>query len=101
MNNKVVLVTGSSRGIGRATAIEFSSRGYNVIINYNNSENEANNLKEYIQKSYNVEALSIKCDISSEEKVKNMISQIIEKFGRIDVLVNNAGIVFDRRVKRN
>ena len=100
MNNKVVLVTGSSRGIGRATAIEFSSRGYNVVINYNNSENEANNLKEYIQKSYNVEALSIKCDISSEEKVKNMISQIIEKFGRIDVLVNNAGIVFDRSFEK-
>lgn len=51
MNNKVVLVTGSSRGIGRATAIEFTSRGYNVVINYNNSENEANNLKEYIGKA--------------------------------------------------
>ena len=94
--NKVVLVTGSSRGIGKATIIEFASNGYNVVINYNNSENEALQLKEYVEKEYGIKALTIKADVSNEVEVKEMISTIIKEFGSIDVLVNNAGIVFDR-----
>ena len=93
--NKVVLVTGSSRGIGKATIIEFASNGYNVVINYNNSENEALQLKEYVEKEYGIKALTIKADVSNEVEVKEMISTIIKEFGSIDVLVNNAGIVFD------
>lgn len=96
MDNKVALVTGSSRGIGKATIIEFASKGYNVIINYVNSEQEAKNLKDYVENTFNIKALAIKTDISNEEEVKRMISIIINEFGRIDVLVNNAGIVFDR-----
>lgn len=57
---------------------------------------QAKELREYIEKNFNVRVLLIKCDISDEEEVKNMILEIINKFGRIDVLVNNAGIVFDR-----
>ena len=94
--NKVVLVTGSSRGIGKATIIEFASNGYNVVINYSNSENEALQLKEYVEKEYGIKALTIKADVSNEVEVKEMISTIIKEFGSIDVLVNNAGIVFDR-----
>ena len=94
--NKVVLVTGSSRGIGKATIIEFASNGYNVVINYNNSENEVLQLKEYVEKEYGIKALTIKADVSNEVEVKEMISTIIKEFGSIDVLVNNAGIVFDR-----
>ena len=94
--NKVVLVTGSSRGIGKATIIEFANRGYNVVINYNNSEKEALELKKYIEENYSVNVLTLKADVSNEEEVKNMISTIINAFGRIDVLVNNAGIVYDR-----
>lgn len=94
--NKTVLVTGSTRGIGKATILEFAKRGYNVVINYNNSEKEAFDLKQFVETEYKVEALVIKADVSNETEVKNMISEIINKFHKIDVLVNNAGIVYDR-----
>ena len=96
MNNKVALVTGSSRGIGKATIIEFASKGYDVVINYLNSESKANELKQYVEEKYTISALAIKADVSDEEQVKRMIKQIINEFGRVDVVVNNAGIVFDR-----
>ena len=94
--NKVVLVTGSSRGIGKATIIEFASKGYNVVINYHSSESEALELKKYVENEYGVKSLTIKADVSNEVEVKEMVSNIISEFGRIDVLVNNAGIVYDR-----
>lgn len=94
--NKVVLVTGSSRGIGKATIIEFASKGYNVVINYINNSDDALELKKYVEEKYNVDALAIKCDVSNEQEVKEMINRIINEFGKIDVLVNNAGIVYDR-----
>lgn len=96
MNNKVVLVTGGGRGIGKSTVLEFASKGYNVVINYNNSKEDALKLKEYVENNYNVKALTIKCDVSSEDEVKKMISSIINELGRIDVLVNNAGIAIDK-----
>ena len=96
MNEKVVLITGSAKGIGKATILEFASKGYNVIINYNNSEKEAFDLKQSVETKYKVKALAIKADVSNETEVKNMISEIINKFNKIDVLVNNAGIVYDR-----
>ena len=94
--DKVVLVTGSSRGIGKATIIEFASKGYNVVINYINNNYDALELQKYVEEKYNIKALVIKCDVSNEQEVKEMISQIINEFGKIDVLVNNAGIVYDR-----
>lgn len=94
--NKVVLVTGSSRGIGKATIIEFASKGYNVVINYNNSKLEAEELKNYVESKFNIKALVINADVSNEKEVKTMTDTIIKEFGRIDVLVNNAGIVYDR-----
>ena len=96
MNNKVVLVTGSSRGIGRATITEFAKKGYNVVINYKNSEKEATELKEQLQNDYNIKALAIRADVSNEEEVKEMVNIIISEFGHIDVLVNNAGIAIDK-----
>lgn len=96
MDKKVVLVTGSARGIGKATIIKFASEGYNVVINYNKSASAADELKEYVEKEFNNKALAIKADVSNELEVKNMIEQIINVFGRIDAVVNNAGIVFDR-----
>lgn len=96
---KVVLVTGSSKGIGRATAIEFAKNGYDVVINYRRSEIEATMLKKEIESNYNVNVLSIKADVSNEDEVKQMISDIIVTLGRLDVVVNNAGIVYDRDFK--
>lgn len=96
---KTVLITGASRGIGKATAIEFAKRGYNVVINYLNSKKEACLLKDKIEAGGGTKALVIKADVSNEIEVKNMVKEIIEKFGRIDVLVNNAGIVYDRDFK--
>lgn len=90
--SKVVLVTGSSNGIGRGTIIRFAREGYNVIINYNKDEKNAYALKEETEKKYGVSASVLRCDISNEEDVKNMVSKIIEQYGYIDVLVNNAAI---------
>lgn len=96
MERKVALVTGSTRGIGKAIVIEFAKKGYNVVINYQNSEVEAQILKQELEDTYNIEALIIKADVSKENEVKEMVQQIINKFGKIDVLVNNAGIAIDK-----
>lgn len=96
MERKIVLVTGSSRGIGKAIVTDFAEKGYNVVINYRKEDNEAEKLKEHLEKKYNIEALSIKADVSNEFEVKNMVEQVINKFGKIDVLVNNAGIAIDK-----
>ena len=92
--DKVVLVTGSSRGIGRSIAIKFAQKGANVVINYNHNGREANIVKEVIE-SYGNKCIAIKADVSKEVEVKGMIQQIILEFGQIDVLVNNAGVAID------
>lgn len=92
---KVALVTGSSRGIGAATIIEFAKKGYSVVINYVNSEEEAMTLKKQVEEEYHVASLAIKADVSREEEVSNMIEEVIHTFGHIDCLVNNAGIAID------
>ncbi len=93
--NPVVLVTGSSRGIGRATIIEFAKKGYDVVINYVSRKEEALALKKIIEDDYPVQVLAIPADVSKEEEVKNMVEEIIQTFGHIDCLVNNAGIAID------
>lgn len=92
---KVVLITGASRGIGKATAIEFAKKGYNVVINYVSNDDAAKNLKKYLTENYDTDVMTCKCDISDEVKVKEMVKQVIDYFGKIDVLVNNAGIAID------
>ena len=94
--NKNVLVTGGTRGIGEAISREFAKKGYNLIINYVNSNEKAQNLKQELEKEYNIKVLPIQADISNEIAIKNMVDTAIKEFGKIDVLVNNAGIVIDR-----
>ena len=89
--SKVALVTGSAKGIGAAIIRELASCGYDVVINYNNSEKEAYDLQKEIVK-YNVKSLVIKCDVSNEEEVKEMIDKIVGDLGSIDIVVNNAAI---------
>ena len=90
----VVLVTGSSKGIGRETIKKFASEGYDVVIHYNKSESEALSLQKEIEK-YNVKSLVIKCDLTNEEEIKEMVNKIRNEFNTIDVLINNAGIAID------
>lgn len=95
MDKKVVLVTGSSIGLGRAIIEKFASNNYNVIINYNNSKQEAEELKSYIENTYHTKAITIKCDITKEAEIEEMKQIIIKEFGVLDCLVNNAGIAID------
>ena len=94
--NKNVLVTAGTRGIGEAISREFAKKGYDLIINYVNSNEKAQNLKQELEKEYNIKVLPIQTDISNEIAIKNMVDTVINEFGKIDVLVNNAGIVIDR-----
>ena len=84
---KVVLVTGASRGIGREIAIELANKGYKVIANYNKSEERALQLKEE-----NPSIDIYKTDVSEREEVKQMIQYVLNRYEKIDVLINNAGI---------
>ena len=95
MDKKVVLITGASSGIGSAIARKFAYNNYNIIINYNNSLDNAIKLKDELESKYNIDCLCIKADISNDTEVTNMYNEIIDKFGHIDILVNNAGISSD------
>ena len=85
---KSVLVTGGSRGIGKAICKKFAAEGYFVFINYNQSENEAKKLQKEIGENCKI----IKADVSSFEQVSQMTEEILKEFKKIDVLINNAGI---------
>lgn len=90
--SKTALITGASRGIGTACVIALAKCGYNIVLNYNNSEEKAQNLAKIIVDNYKVDVLCIKADVSRKEQVDNMVAQAESKFGTIDALVNNAGI---------
>ena len=92
---KTVLVTGASRGIGKAISIEFAKKGYNVVINYVFNDKAAETLKSFIVENYDVDVMLWKCDVSNEDDVKIMVEEVVNHFGNIDVLVNNAGIAID------
>lgn len=94
MTNKLALVTGGSRGIGKATALELAKAGYDVVINYAGNAEAAQKTVEEI-KALGVSGEAYKFDVSNQAEVDENIAKIIEKYGRIDVLVNNAGITRD------
>lgn len=90
--NKVVLITGGARGIGKAIALELGKQGYDIVINYLSSKKEAEILKDKIIKDYGVRCIAIQCDVSKENEVDKMISTIEAKLGGVDILINNAAI---------
>ncbi|MBR2524920.1 3-oxoacyl-[bacterium] len=94
MSEKLALVTGGSRGIGRACALRLAKEGYDVVINYAGNEEAANKTVEDI-KALGVQAEAYKFDISDNVSTTEAINKIVEKYGRIDILVNNAGITRD------
>lgn len=91
---KVALVTGASRGIGRATAVELAKTGYHVIINYNSSEAAAAETLSEVQAAGGTGRIT-RFDVADTEEVKNALGGIIEEYKKIDVLVNNAGVTAD------
>ena len=91
---KVVLVTGGTRGIGKKVAERFAKEGYNLVLNYVSENTDTNALKENF-KEYGNEVLILKADVSKFDECENLVKEAIAKFGKIDVLVNNAGITKD------
>lgn len=97
--NKVALITGATRGIGKQIAITLSKEGYDIALNYRKENDELLNLKEQIENS-GVKCLTIQGDISNFEDCEKIVKQTIETFETIDVLVNNAGITKDMLLAR-
>ena len=94
MSEKLALVTGGSRGIGKACAFELAKAGYDIAVNFAGNEEAANKTVEEI-KALGVDAAAFKFDVSNQEEAAKGVEAVIEKFGRIDILVNNAGITRD------
>lgn len=99
LKDKVAIVTGGTRGIGRAIALKLADHGANIVINYRNSDKEAEELKAILE-GKGVKVLTVKCDISNFEDSKNIMDKCKEVFGKIDILVNNAGITKDTLIMR-
>ena len=99
LKEAVVVVTGASRGLGRAIAEELASGGAKVVVNYSTSKEPAEELVNQISESGG-EAIAVQADVSDAEQAQSLIDQAIEKFNRVDVLVNNAGINIDKTLKK-
>jgi 3-oxoacyl-[acyl-carrier protein] reductase len=93
--NKTVIVTGGSRGIGRAIAVEFGKEGANVVINFFKEKEKAEEVASQIE-SLGGRVLIYQADVSLEDQVGKMVAATVEKFGSVHILVNNAGIVTDK-----
>jgi 3-oxoacyl-[acyl-carrier protein] reductase len=90
LKDKIALVTGSSRGVGRAVALAFAKVGAKVVINYTSNEKAADEVVENVE-GMGSEAISVKADVAQKSDVEHLVSATIETFGRLDILVNNAG----------
>jgi 3-oxoacyl-[acyl-carrier protein] reductase len=96
--NKVALVTGSSRGIGRAIAIELAKSGIDIVVNDSKNPQEGLEVVNEITK-IGQRAIYIQADVSDPDQVEKMVEKIISEFGKIDILVNNAGIIVDKLLR--
>ena len=96
---KAALVTGASRGIGREIALELARQGANVAVNFSGSEAKANEVVDEI-KALGRDAVAIKCDVSNTVEVTEMVKASIDRFGKLDILINNAGITRDNLLMR-
>ena len=97
--DKCALITGATRGIGKQIAITLAKQGYNIALNYRKENEELENTKKEIEE-IGVQVLAVKGDVSNFEDCENFVKQVIERFGQIDVLVNNAGITKDMLLMR-
>ena len=99
LSGKTALVTGASRGIGKAIAVEFAKQGADVIVNYSKDEKGALEVADEIKK-LGRKCISVKADVSDFEDVAKMFEIVKKEFGNLDILVNNAGITMDRTLKK-
>lgn len=99
LSGRIAVVTGGSRGIGKAIALELAENGANVVINYSKDSKGAQEVAENIRNK-GIDCLTIKANVSFASEVENMVETIIERYGRIDILVNNAGITRDSLLAR-
>ena len=99
LKGKCAIITGASRGLGKAIALKFASLGANIVLNYRSSEKEAIEVENEI-KEMGVEVISVKGDISKLQEVENLVSVAKERFGNVDIMVNNAGITKDTLILR-
>ncbi len=90
LKDKIALVTGSSRGVGRAVALGFAQNGAKVVINYTSNEKAASEVVDAIQKMGS-KAIAVKADVAQKSDVEDLVGAAVETFGKIDILVNNAG----------
>lgn len=97
--DKVAMITGATRGIGKQIALILANEGYNIVLNYRTENDELKQLKNEIE-SKNVKCLAVQGDVTNFEDCKQMIESAIEEFGKVDVLVNNAGITKDMLLAR-
>ena len=100
LENKVIIVTGSSRGIGKEIAQLLAKNGAKIIVNHSNSEQEALATVQSI-KDNKGQAIAIKADVSNREDVTKLFDQAIAQYGKIDVLINNAGVMISKQIKDN
>ena len=94
LEGKFALVTGASKGIGRAAAVELARMGASVAVNYHSSKAAASETEKLI-KNYGVDSLTVRADVGNLDDVNSMIDSVNDRFGQIDILVNNAGIIDD------
>ena len=97
--DKAAMITGATRGIGKQIALTLANEGYNIVLNYRTENDELKQLKNEIE-SKNVKCLAVQGDVTNFEDCKQMIESAIKEFGKIDVLVNNAGITKDMLLAR-
>jgi len=90
-NRPVALITGAATGVGRACALQFAKRGFDVVVNYSRSESDAKQTAADVE-SFGVKALVVCCDVASDAAVRAMLKEVEKTFGRLDVLVNNAAM---------
>ena len=90
LKDKIALVTGSSRGVGRAVALGYAEEGAKVVVNYTSNQKAADEVVQAIL-DMGSDAIAVKADVAQKSEAENLVSAAVEKFGRLDILVNNAG----------